>query len=155
MYNPYGTYLESQVLSATPLQLVHLAYEGALEAVREARAHLSAGRIFDRSRAISKVQEILAELSRSLNFEAGGDLSSRLASLYDYMQRRLIEANGKQIEAPLEEVENLLATLSESWKEVAANETSTAAVAAAPGVVTSPWGMASEPSLYSRASYSL
>lgn len=100
MYNPYGTYLESQVLSATPLQLVHLAYEGALEAVREARAHLSARRIFERSRAITKVQEILAELSRSLNFEAGGDLSSRLASLYDYMQRRLIEANVKQIEAP-------------------------------------------------------
>jgi flagellar protein FliS len=155
MYNPYATYLESQILSATPLQLVLFAYEGALEAVRQARAHLAGGRIFERSRAITKVQEILAELSRSLNFEAGGDLSSRLAALYDYMQRRLIEANGKQIEAPLEEVENLLSTLSESWKELAASETGTLAAATTPAATASSWALSCEPSAYGRASYSL
>jgi flagellar secretion chaperone FliS len=129
MYNPYSNHLDSQVLSATPLQLIQLAYEGASESVRQARVHLAAKQIFERSRAISKAQELLAELSRSLDFAAGGDMSVRLAALYDYMQRRLAEANQRQIEAPLQEVENLLQTLSEGWKELAQAELQSSAMA--------------------------
>src|SRR5206468_2046051 len=40
------------------------------------------------------------------------------AQLYDYMQRRLLEANMKQADAPLSEVLGLLSTLSEAWIEV-------------------------------------
>lgn len=152
MSNPYGAYLESQVLSASPLQLVQLAYEGTLEAVRQARVHLAERRIFERSRAISKAQEILMELAKALDFEAGGELSTRLAQLYDYMQQRLMEANLKQIEAPLTEVENLLGTLCEGWNQLAGNETATVASSAPAG---SSWSMPVEAPVYGRASYSL
>lgn len=165
MYNPYGNHLDSQVLSATPLQLIQMAYEGAGEAVRQARNHLEAKRIFERSRAISKAQEILAELSRSLDFATGGELSIRLAALYDYMQRCLVRANTEQTEAPLQEVENLLQTLSEAWKELALNELSSvraAMAAVSPDAgshqasVVSPWGIATAETVErSSFSYSL
>ncbi len=129
-YNLSGAYLESKVLSASPLELVSLAYEGAIDAVRNARVHLAEKRIQERSRAITKAQLILVELQRSLDFERGGDLSRQLSKLYHYMQRKLIEANFKQMEAPLSEVENLLGTLLESWRELAQQEKSVSVFAA-------------------------
>jgi flagellar secretion chaperone FliS len=151
--NPFGAYLESKILSASPLELVSLAYEGAIEAVRDARVCLAEKRIHDRSRAITKAQLILTELQHSLDFTHGGDLSVQLARLYDYMQRRLIDANFQQAEPPLVEVENLLETVRESWKELAQQQKPMVAAAAAPS--SSSWMTSSEPVAYSRAELTL
>lgn len=135
--HPYGAYLESKVITASPLQLVHLAYEGAIEAITNAREHLAAKRIFERSSAITKAQQIIAELQSSLDYARGGELSTRLGQLYDYMQRRLIEGNFKQVDEPLAEAKRLLETLDEAWKEIASKETGlpqTTAAAASPYV---------------------
>ncbi len=132
--SPYGAYLESSVLSAAPLQLVHLAYEGAIKAIIEARGHLAAKRIHERSTAITRVQLILIELNRALDFQRGTEVATRLASLYDYMLKRLAEANFKQAEEPLAEVQELLTTLDEAWKELATPESSVATAAGA-----NPW----------------
>src|ERR1039458_5604100 len=48
--NAHDAYLESRVLSADPLELVHLLYEAAIEAVREARRYLAAGETAVRGR---------------------------------------------------------------------------------------------------------
>jgi len=115
---PQDAYLESQVLTADPMELVRLLYRAARDAVRSASVHLAAGRIAERSRQISKAHAILSQLSASLDRARAGALSRRLAELYDYMQRRLLEANLRQQAAPLEEVESLLATLLEGWDQV-------------------------------------
>jgi flagellar secretion chaperone FliS len=113
-----NAYLESRILSADPIELVRLMYQAAVAAVREARSHLAEGEIAARSRSISKTCEILIELNASLDPERGGDISKRLALLYDYMQRRMIDANIQQADAPLAEVLGLLSTLSEAWDGV-------------------------------------
>ena|SRR5947209_8556991 len=117
--NPHETYLEGRVASASPLELVRLLYQGASDAVRDARRYLADGEIALRSRAISKACEILIELTTSLDHSAGGEISGRLEQLYDYMQRRLLDANMQQADAPLAEVLALLATLGEAWDEIA------------------------------------
>jgi flagellar protein FliS len=116
--NAHDAYMESRILSADPLELVHLLYQACAESVREARQHLAAGNIAARCRFISKAHGILAELAASLDHQRGGDLSQRLARLYDYMQRRLLEANLQQDDAPLGEVLELLSTLAEAWEEI-------------------------------------
>ena len=60
----------------------------------------------------------MIELATSLDHERGGEISQRLALLYDYIQRRLLEANLQQSDAPLAEVLGLLSTLSEAWAGV-------------------------------------
>jgi flagellar protein FliS len=112
-------YLESRVLTADPLELIRLLYQAAMDAVREARRHLESGDIAARSRSISRACEVLTELSSSLDRDRGGEISTRLAQLYDYMQRRLLDANFRQNDAPLAEVLGLLATLSEAWQSPA------------------------------------
>lgn len=113
----YKNYLETEIENANPLQLVRLLYRGALEATAAARVHLAAGDIGGRSRSITKAHAILTELTRSLNHEAGGQISRNLRELYDYTQRRLLTANMEQQDAPLAEVEGLLRELQEAWND--------------------------------------
>ena len=109
------SYLETRVLSADPLELVRLLYQAAISAVQDARHHLAAGKIMERSRSISRACAILAELHGALDHYRGGEIAGRLAALYDYMHRKLLEANLHQSDPPLGEVLGLLATLSEGW----------------------------------------
>ncbi len=115
MTNAHDAYLESRILSADPIELVRLATQACAAAVRDARRHLAAKDIAARSRSISRACSILMELFGSLDFQRGGEISPRLAALYEYMHRRLLEANRDQADAPLAEVLGLLATLSEAW----------------------------------------
>lgn len=118
--NVYDHYLENEVLTADPLKLVTILYQGALEAVREARKCLRQGDIVGRSRRVSKATGILNELALGLDHGKGGDVSRSLAELYDYLNRRLNEANFRQIEEPLIEVEKLIETLLDAWQGLAA-----------------------------------
>src|SRR6266852_2934916 len=116
MPNPiHDAYLEAEVLGADPVKLVTILYRAAIEAVGTARRHLKAGAIRERSRQLTKASEIIHELMRSLDHNQGGEISRSLAELYAYMQTQLIEANTKQVDPPLAEVEKLLSTLLEGW----------------------------------------
>lgn len=109
-------YLESRVLSASPLELVCFLYQCALDSVRDARRHLAAGDIVARSRSVCQAVGAISELEGSLNHAEGGAISRNLAELYQYLRQRLTEANMRQQDAPLAEAESLLTTLSEAWK---------------------------------------
>jgi|ERR1700682_5413536 flagellar protein FliS len=115
-------YLEERVLSADPLELICLLYQHAIDSVRDARSYLASGEIAARSRAITKAIGILGELNGSLDHGAGGAISGSLEQLYTYMTVRLTEANMRKQEAPLTEVESLLSTLAEAWKETRARQ---------------------------------
>jgi flagellar secretion chaperone FliS len=115
----HSNYLEYEIMSADPVKLVRMLYRAAIDAVSAARAHLREGAIRPRSRQINKALQILHELLRSLNREAGGEMGASLASLYAYMTTRLIEANTTQSDVPLAEVERLLGTLFEAWSPIA------------------------------------
>ncbi len=116
--NARDAYLEDRILTAEPMELVRLLYQAATGAVRDARRHLADGKILERSRSISKACEILIELAGALDHQQGGEISRRLAALYEYMLRRLTEANLQQSDPPLAEVLGLLSTLSEAWQSV-------------------------------------
>src|SRR4051812_6202788 len=136
-------YLEGRILSADPLELVRMLYQGCSDAVREARRLLAEGDIAGRSRSITKAHEILGGLLHSLDRPNGGEIAGRLSQLYDYMQTRLMEANWRQEDAPLAEVLGLLTTLGEAWEGV--EEQTRRAAAPLPG----PWEQpaAAEPEL--------
>ena len=67
---------------------------------------------------IMKAQAILAELQDGLNLEAGGDFARTLHRLYDYHNRRLLEANLRKNEEPVIEVERLVRELRDAWAQM-------------------------------------
>jgi flagellar protein FliS len=114
------TYLEAEVLTASPVRLIEILFDLGMSTIENARACCRNGDIVGRGQLITKAVEILAELTNSLDFDAGGDLAKNYARLYDYCQRRLLEAHIKQSEPMLEEVQSLLGELREAWQAVVA-----------------------------------
>ena len=112
--------VETGVMGASPHRLIVLLYQGARQAIAQARMHLQQGNVSDRGRAIGKATRIIENgLQQSLDVEAGGEIAQRLNALYSYMLRRLLHANIEQSEAMLVEVDGLLATLEEAWLGIA------------------------------------
>jgi flagellar protein FliS len=111
-------YLDTRVLSADPLELVHILYEHTLAMVADARRYLAEGNIAARGRSISRAIAAVDELDCSLDRQSSGSLAHNLAALYQYMRGRLLTANIRQEDAPLAEVESLLRTLGEAWSAI-------------------------------------
>jgi flagellar protein FliS len=138
-------YLEAQVMSADPVELICLLYDRAVDRVREARRRLASREIAERAAAIGDVISIVGELNASLDHSAGGAISANLAQLYNYLTMRLTEGNVKQQDAPLAEVENLLLTLAEAWHGMRAQLARPAETETAPPVSTPAWQATGEP----------
>ena len=115
--------VETGVMGASPHRLIVLLYQGARQAIAQARMHLQNGdvtSVAERGIAISKAIRIVeGGLQASLNVEAGGEIGQRLNALYSYMARRLLEANIQHSETMLIEVDRLLATLEKAWIGIA------------------------------------
>ena len=114
--NPY---YEQKILSSDPIELVRLVYQRAISSIVEAREHLRHKRIAERSAAIMRAYEAIHQLLAALRPEVAPELCTRLEGLYLYMQRRLLDANMRQIAPPLAETLSLLKTLVEAWAGVA------------------------------------
>ena len=108
-------YFEQMVLGASPIELIRLLYQRGIRSVREAREHLAAGRIAERSAAITNAYAVIDELMSALKPEEAPELAQRLSALYCYIEERLLAANLQQSDAPLAEVLGLMTTLSEAW----------------------------------------
>jgi len=111
-------YVENDVNNKSPVELVRLLYSKAIERLHRAVALEQGGDLRQRNEQISRVMEILVELQGSLNFEAGADIATSLARLYEYMQHRLVEAIAAKQAAPtIEEVLRPLGVLYDAWKD--------------------------------------
>ena len=111
--------VESAVLSASPHQLVVLLFDGALSAMKKAIILIEQGDIPGKGQAISKAINIISNgLQSGLNHEVGGDLAANLDSLYDYMTRRLLQANLHNDINAINEVVELLNNIADAWKEI-------------------------------------
>lgn len=108
-------YLKTRVLTATPEQLQMMLYDGALRFGEQARAALEKKQ-YDQSYAlIVRVQRIITELSSSLKHDVSPDLCGKLAALYNYAYRQLIEANVSHSLERLDDAMSVLRYQRETW----------------------------------------
>lgn len=113
--NPYAQYQQNAVNSAEPGQLTLMLYNGAVKFTKQAIGELKAGNIEQANHYNIRVQDIITELMITLNQEF--QVAKNLYSLYDYIKRRLIEANIKKDEKLLNEVLDMLEDLRNTWAE--------------------------------------
>jgi len=116
-------YRSNSILTASPGQLVLMLFDGALNALAIARVACDDPtgdpRRFEVIHTqLSKAQRIIAELQGTLNLEAGGDFARTMHRLYDYYDRRLMEANMRKQSGPIAEVEKLLGEVRNAWSEM-------------------------------------
>src|ERR1700686_1729098 len=101
-------YVAERVLTASPLELIRMLYEGALSAVDLAIEMLRTNDVMARGKAITKAVDIVHELRASLRNAPQPEMASGLAELYGYMTGRLLEAHARKSEQSLVEVSRLL-----------------------------------------------
>ena len=109
--------LETSIMDADPHRLIQLLFEGAVARLSAAKGHIERGAIEERSKTINSVVQIIGGLRESLNMDAG-ELALNLERLYDYMERRLFEANINSDEAIVDEVLGLLNQIKNAWDDI-------------------------------------
>ncbi|MFP1741856.1 flagellar export chaperone FliS [Lonsdalea quercina] len=111
--------LESGVMSASPHKLITMLFDGAISALVRADIFMEQGDTVEKGNAITKAIRIIdSGLLASLDMEKGGEISTNLAQLYDYMIRQLLQANLHNDRALLENITELLRGIADSWKEI-------------------------------------
>jgi flagellar secretion chaperone FliS len=108
----------AEVSDANPHRLIQLLFEGALERIAMARGAMQQGEVAVKGERIGKAIGIIEGLRAHLDLEKGGDVAANLESLYEYMSRRLTEANLHNDVGALDEVANLLREVKAGWDAI-------------------------------------
>ena len=113
--NPYSKIEDNAVYTASREDLTLMLYEGALKFINQAIDATEKADIQRANELIKRVEDIVREFQITLDFKY--EISNQLNSLYDYMHRRLIEANMHKDTGILTEIRDMLREFRDTWKE--------------------------------------
>lgn len=114
--NPYNSYQQNSVTTASPGELTLMLYNGCLKFINLAKNGIENKDFESKNTNILKAQKIIKELMVTLNMDL--EVSKNMMSLYEYINHRLIEANIKNDVAILHEVELFVIEFRDTWKQV-------------------------------------
>ncbi|MCQ2011620.1 flagellar export chaperone FliS [Sporolactobacillus sp. STSJ-5] len=114
--NAYKVYQKNSVLTASPGELTLMLYEGCVKFIKQAKIALENGDYAEKNDKLQKAQAIITELMVTLDDKQ--PVSKDMMRMYDYIHRRLIEANIKNDSKIIDEVEKLVFDFRNTWKEV-------------------------------------
>ena len=112
----YNTYQRNKILMASPAELTLMLYDGAIKFANKAIMAIEKGHIEDANDNIIKTQRIIAEFRSTLNFKY--PVAKEFDTVYEYLERRLIQANMEKSTEILEECLEHLRTMRDTWSEV-------------------------------------
>lgn len=113
--NPYAQYKENSVYTATPEELTLMLYNGLVKFILQGINAIEEKNIKKASDCLIRCQDIITEFRATLDMNY--EISKSFDSIYDYMYRRLIDANIRKDKAILEEVLGYAKELRDTWQE--------------------------------------
>lgn len=113
--SPYEKYRQSSVQTSTPGQLLLMLFDGAIRFIRSGMDGLQNQDISKANLNLGKAQTIISELIVTLDHSY--EVSQGLASLYEYTNHLLIQANVKKSAEPAEEALGYLTELRETFAQ--------------------------------------
>lgn len=112
-------YAQTQVQTASGVQLIVLLYDGMIQAMKLAQQSIRENNYTDKARFLDRALRVVGELSAVLDMEQGGVIAKDLQRIYDYVQYQLLQANlmhdGRHLDAPIRS----LSVIREAWQELA------------------------------------
>lgn len=114
--NPYQTYNNSRILTATPAELTLMLYDGAIKFANMAKAGMEEKDYEKANNGVQKVRDIISEFQITLDRKY--PVSEDFDKVYTYIKERLSEANIKKDPEIMEEILGHLRTMRDTWKEV-------------------------------------
>lgn len=111
-----NAYKQNSVTTASPGELTLMLYNGCLKFLSQAKKAMEDKNIQNKNTNLQKAQAIIHELMSTLNMDY--DISKQMLPLYEYMNRRLLEANLKNDTTIIDEVIGLTTEFRDTWKQV-------------------------------------
>lgn len=111
-------YQETDIQSVSAEKLLVLLYEKMADDLLEARRAIQAGDRVRMADRITHSQQIIAELRGALDHSVGGEISTNLEALYDFL---FLEHLGILVDQNIESVDNCLAVLTPlltAWRSI-------------------------------------
>lgn len=112
------SYRKTNVMTADPKRLILMCYDGAIDTLKIGKQKMAERNYEGKSKEFIKAQDIINELLCALDFEKGGSIAKSLDSLYNYMLRRIIEADLEKNVMAVDEVIGMLNELKSAWEEI-------------------------------------
>ncbi|WP_042142661.1 flagellar export chaperone FliS [Paucisalibacillus sp. EB02] len=113
---PYQAYQNNAVNTASGGELTLMLYNGCNKFIKQAIRDIEENNIEAKNTNIQKAQAIIQELMITLDQEV--EISKQILPLYDFMYRRLMEANLKNDIEILTEVQGFVVDFRDTWKQV-------------------------------------
>lgn len=114
--NAANLYQHNTVQTASPAKIILMLYEGAIKFCNIAREAIDAQDIAKANTNIQKAEKIIVQLRMDLDMKY--PVASEFDRVYDYIYRRLVEANMQKDKEILEEALEHIKTMRDTWKEV-------------------------------------
>jgi flagellar secretion chaperone FliS len=114
--------LESEIAVASPHRIIQMMFAGLLERLAQSRYAIEQNDFANKGLFIGKVLGIIAGLNSCLNMESEGNVAYNLSDLYDFMLRRISEANLNNDVQAIDDVSDIVRTLKESWDAIPADK---------------------------------
>lgn len=111
----YRQYQSDMVNTATPQELTLMLYNGLIKFLKLAYQGIEEKNIEKANNNIIKSQNIIVEFMSTLDMQY--EVSGGLYSLYEYMNRRLLDANIKKDKVIVEEVIGYAEELRDTWEK--------------------------------------
>ena len=112
----YAQYNNSKILTASPTELTLMLYEGAIKFCNIAVLALEQKDIQKAHYNITKTERIVDYFRETLDMKY--EVAQDFDRVYEYLARRLVQANVSKDKEILEEVCGHLRTMRDTWKEV-------------------------------------
>ena len=116
-----AVYRENSVLTASPEKIVKMLYDGAIKHMELCRVALSdpqTSRTATTGESLGKAFAIVSELRTALDHKAGGEVATKLDSLYEFTLDQLSKANIERRAEPVAAGLKVMRTLKEGWDGV-------------------------------------
>ena len=131
--NPRLAYRQAAVETATPLGLVVILYDLAIEDCRKSIAAINSADVQGRTNAVQHAFQVIEQLQGRLDFEKGGEVAKQLDRFYSMVRGKLLEAQIKCSRQIFEEVIGFLWEMRQTWKQVEEQCAGEQGAPAAPG----------------------
>lgn len=112
----YAQYNNSKVLTASPAELTLMLYDGAIKFCNIAILAIEQKNIEKAHINITKTERIIDYFRQTLDMKY--PVAEDFERVYSYLSKRLVEANIKKEKEILEEVNQHLHTMRDTWKEI-------------------------------------
>ena len=115
MENASNEYLRNAVLTASPEQLHLMLYDGAIRFTKQGIEGIQSQNWEQTFNGLARAQKIILEMSNSLNHDVDPQLCARMAALYNFVYRKLVDASVQRSADLAREALGLIEYQRETW----------------------------------------